>query len=433
MDEAAVCKPVTEDAVFPKPSSFWAWPERRSLCTRTGGPAMTCKALVVSDDSDLVNDIADALTSLGHDYDIAINQTEAIKRLKATDFDYMLSDISIQARSHNGHARIQNTENMLDQMAGMKLKNTPPVILMSDYATSNAEETVEVMRLAKSMHRRGVVDFVAKPLVSKGRTLDRVIKKFLSGKTDRVKITWPEAAEPTAADHGNGNDYIGEEEQNILSEARRTLPKGHSLVPFSGGVLAYHPRHIEFCGEIITEKSRRGYAWQILQVLRKTNDHDKYVHLGSRALARKLNPEPEQNTLIRSVCSLRARFIKIARTRLGYECGQEDVIAKDDQGYYLSDGIVVEVYDEDGTLTNQPDDTGKNSSKSKAEKSSLILNEKQRWIMDKLTSEGKMTRREVEQEFNISDRTAKRVLGELSDAGLIVFDRSTHPGFYRLK
>ena len=53
--------------------------------------------------------------------------------------------------------------------------------------------------------------------------------------------------------------------------------------------------------------------------------------------------------------------------------------------------------------------------------------------MDKLTSEGKMTRREVEREFNISDRTAKRVLGELSDAGLIEFDRSTHPGFYRLK
>ncbi|MBN1123799.1 MAG: hypothetical protein JXA82_02250, partial [Sedimentisphaerales bacterium] len=268
-----------------------------------------------------------------------------------------------------------------------------------------------------------------------GRTLDRVIKKFLSGKTDRVKITWPEAAEPTAVDHDNGNDYIGEQEQNSYSDVRRTPITGHSksLVLFSGGVLAYHPRHIEFCGEIITEKSRRGYAWQILQVLRETNGHDKYVHLGSRALARKLNPEPEQNTLIRSICSLRARFIKLARNRLGYECGQEDVIAKDDQGYYLADGIVVEVYDEDGTLTDQPDDAGKNSSKSKAEKSSLILNEKQRWIIARLTSEGKMTRREVEQKFNISDRTAKRVLGELSDADLIVFDRSTHPGFYRLK
>lgn len=396
---------------------------------------MTCKALVVSDDSDLVNDIADALTSLGHDYDIAINQAEAIKRLEATSFDYMLSDISIQARLHNGNARIQNTENMLDQMAGMKLKNTPPVILMSDYATSNAEETVEVMRLAKSMHCRGVVDFVAKPLASKGRTLDRVIKKFLSGKIDRIKITWPEVAEPPTIDPGDGNDYSGENEQNLCDDSQRTpkpgLPK--PLVPFPGGVLAYYPRHIEFCGEIITEKSRRGYTWQILQILRETNGHGKYVHLGSRALARKLNPEPEQNTLIRSVCSLRARFIKIARTRLGYECGHEDVVAKDDQGYYLADGIVVEVYDDDDTPVSQAAGDGNNPSKSTAEKSSLILNEKQRWIMDRLTSEGKLTRREVEKEFNISDRTAKRVLGELSDAGLTVFDRATHPGFYRLK
>ncbi|MBN1123795.1 MAG: helix-turn-helix transcriptional regulator, partial [Sedimentisphaerales bacterium] len=268
-----------------------------------------------------------------------------------------------------------------------------------------------------------------------GRTLDRVIKKFLSGKTDRVKITWPEAAELFASDLGNGNDYIGEQEQNSYSDSRQTPITGHSksLVPFPGGILTYHPRRIEFCGEIITEKSRRGYAWQILQVLRKTNDHDKYVHLGSRVLARKLNPEPEQNTLIRSVCSLRARFIKIARTRLGYECGQKDVIDKDDQGYYLADGIVVEVYDEEGGLADQSDDAGNSPSKPIAAKPSLILNKKQRWIMDRLSTEGKMTRREVEKEFNISDRTAKRVLGELSDAGLIEFDRSIHPGFYRLK
>lgn len=98
----------------------------------------------------------------------------------------------------------------------------------------------------------------------------------------------------------------------------------------------------------------------------------------------------------------------------------------------FSDFESLEVYDEDGTLVDQPDDAGDNSSKSKVEKPSLILNEKQRWIMDRLTTEGKLTRREVEKEFNISDRTAKRVLGELSDTGLTVFDRSTHPGFYRL-
>ena len=65
----------------------------------------------------------------------------------------------------------------------------------------------------------------------------------------------------------------------------------------ASGVLAYHPRHIELCGETIAEKSRRGLAWQILQVLRATSEHGKPVHLGSRALARKLDPQPEQNTV----------------------------------------------------------------------------------------------------------------------------------------
>ena len=163
------------------------------------------------------------------------------------------------------------------------------------------------------------------------------------------------------------------------------------------------------------------------------NDHGKAVHLGSRALARRLKPEPEQNTLIRAVCSLRSRVAKIIRSRLGHECGQEDVIGKDDQGYHLADGIVVEVYDDDGTPVGHADGAGNGRSKTTGGKPKLALNDKQRWVMARLASDGKLIRRDVEQEFGISDRTAKRVLGELSDAGLIEFDRTTHPGFYRLK
>lgn len=118
-------------------------------------------------------------------------------------------------------------------------------------------------------------------------------------------------------------------------------------------MLSYHPRHIALCGEIITEKSRRGYAWQLLQVLRQVNGHGKLVHLGSRALAPKLEPEPEQNTLIRAFCSLRSRIGKIMASRLGYDCGQDDVIGKDEHGYHLQDGIVVEVYDEAGTVVGE--------------------------------------------------------------------------------
>jgi len=226
---------------------------------------------------------------------------------------------------------------------------------------------------------------------------------------------------------------LGQRTRLILRVAAKGKEQPESLTPFTGGVLAYHPRHIELCGETIAEKSRRGYAWQILQVLRESNDHGKPVHLGSRALARKLKPQPEQNTLIRAVCSLRSRIAKIVRNRLGHECGQEDVIANDEQGYHLADGIVVEVYDEDGTLMGEGDGPGQRTQKPSRAKLALRLNDKQRWVMARLASDGKLTRCEVEKQFGISGRTAKRVLGELSDAGLIEFDRTTHPGFYCLK
>lgn len=52
--------------------------------------------------------------------------------------------------------------------------------------------------------------------------------------------------------------------------------------------------------------------------------------------------------------------------------------------------------------------------------------------MAELATGRQLTRRDIEQEFGISERTAKRVLGELSDVGLIEFDRTTRRGCYRL-
>ena len=171
----------------------------------------------------------------------------------------------------------------------------------------------------------------------------------------------------------------------------------------------------------------------ILQALRETNDHGRHVHLGSRILARRVDPEPVQNTLIRAICSLRSRIGKIVRSRLGQECGQEDVISNDEQGYHLRDWLVVDVYDEAGTLVGVAYGLGKQASKPDNADPALRLSDKQRWVMAQLAADVRLTRRDVEQEFGISERTAKRVLGELAEAEMIEFDRSEHPGCYRLK
>lgn len=48
--------------------------------------------------------------------------------------------------------------------------------------------------------------------------------------------------------------------EDVLAKHRRFRVAANgqpeSLTPFPGGVLAYHPQHIELCGETIAEKSR---------------------------------------------------------------------------------------------------------------------------------------------------------------------------------
>lgn len=353
------------------------------------------RVLVVEDDRKIKTEIIDdVLASLGHERDWATNQQEANDFLMANGYDLILLDLQIPSRP-GGKDLPEFGKNLLKQIRARKGRDGVPVILM----TAQYQHCVDLMT---ELQEIGIDGSISKPFPTTGRTLAVVIDDVIE-KHRRFRL----------ASKGNG--------------------KAESLTPFPGGVLAYHPRHIELCGETIAEKSRRGYAWQILQVLRETNDKGKSVHLGSQALMRRLKPEPGQNTLIRAVCSLRSYVAKIVRRRLGHECGQEDVIANDEQGYHLADSIFVEVYDEQGTLMGQEGGASSSVSNISGSKPKLRLNDKQRWVMACLAKNGTLTRRDVEQEFDISDRTAKRVLGEMSDAGLIEFDRTTHPGLYRLK
>lgn len=353
------------------------------------------KVLIVEDEPKIkMETIDDCLQSLGHVSDWAQNQQDANGLLAANGYDLVLLDLQIPSRP-NGKASPEFGKNLLKQIRARRGRDGVPVILM----TAQHQHCVDLLT---DLQEIGIDGSISKPFPTTGRTLAVVIEDVLA-KHRRFRMSAKGNAPP------------------------------ESLTAFPGGVLAYHPAHIELCGETIAEKSRRGLAWQILQVLRESNDHGKPIHLGSRALARKLKPEPEQNTLIRAVCSLRSSVAKTIRNRLGHECGQEDVIAKDDQGYHLAGGIVVEVYDDDGTPLGHADGAAKGKPKAGGAKPSLVLNDKQRWVLARVASNGKVTRREVELEFGISDRTAKRVLGELSDAGMIEFDRETHPGFYRLK
>ncbi|MCK4661184.1 MAG: response regulator transcription factor [Phycisphaerae bacterium] len=353
------------------------------------------KVLVVEDDRKIkIETIDDCLESLGHVSDWATNQQEANGLLVANEYDLILLDLQIPSRP-GGKDSPEFGKNLLRQIHARKGQGIVPVIIMTAYHQQCVDMLTDLQEI-------GVNGSISKPFPTSGRTLAVVIEEVMA------KHRW-------------------------FRQANKAKDQTELLTTFDGGVLAYHPRRIELCGETIAEKSRRGYAWQILHVLRETNDKGKYIHRGSRHLAPKLDPEPMQNTLIRSICSLRSRIRKLMRNRLGQDCGQEDIIGNDDHGYHLRDWLITEVYDEAGTLVGGGNGAGKSAHAKQGGEPAQQFSEKQRWVLAQLASEVKLTRRDVEMEFGISERTAKRVLGELSRAGMIEFDRSESPGFYRLR
>ncbi|RKY23854.1 MAG: hypothetical protein DRP83_08560 [Planctomycetota bacterium] len=136
-------------------------------------------ALIVEHDSETVETIVDILDSLGHKFDATHSQSDAMKRVQAGDYSYILLDLEIPARTRTGRPRIQNTENFLERLGQEKSGDRPPVIVMSSCQAEDTGHTVEMMRLAKNLHIKGATDFIGRPFPTAGRTLDRVIKKVL--------------------------------------------------------------------------------------------------------------------------------------------------------------------------------------------------------------------------------------------------------------
>ncbi|RPI61082.1 MAG: response regulator, partial [Planctomycetaceae bacterium] len=140
---------------------------------------MKLRALVVEDDPKIIHLIAEAMVSMGHDYDIVSSQEEAVTRMSENDYSYILLDLGIPVSAQAGTPRIQNTENLLERICEMKDKLLPPIIIMSDHEVAGLKATIDIMRLAMSLSRKGAIDIIAKPFPTAGRTIDRVIKKVL--------------------------------------------------------------------------------------------------------------------------------------------------------------------------------------------------------------------------------------------------------------
>lgn len=345
------------------------------------------RVLVVEDDRRIKTEtIDDALTSLGHDSDWAENQQEALGFLAANQYDLVLLDLQIPSRP-GGKASPEFGKNLLKQIRARKERERLPVILM----TAQYQHCVDLMM---ELNELGLDGSIAKPFPTSGRTLAVVIEDALE-KHRRFR--------------------------QVLAASESDEP----LRPFNGGVMDFHPDRVELCGEVIATKSGKAYAWRILHLLRETNERGLYVRIDSTRLAAKLHPRLAQNTLIQAVKALRDRITVVMKERLRLNCGAEDVLANGGQGYHLREGIVVEVHDD--VLTADAAPNGRHNIIEAGR-----FGERQRWVLAQLAADVKLTRRAIQERFNVSDRTAKRDLGELSGGGLIEYEDKAKPGYYRL-
>jgi len=349
------------------------------------------KFLVVEDDPKIKTEIIDdVLASLGHDSDWAQNQREANDLLEANTYDLALLDLQIPSRP-GGKPSAEFGKNLLNQLHERTGRGNVPVIIMTGYHQACVD-------MATELHDIGVNACISKPFPETGRTLAVVIAEVMN-----QHRRWRQSA----ASKG----------------------EAQPLRPFDGGVLAFHPGRIDLCGETIATNTKKRYAWRILHMLKERNTRGKFVRMGSRRLAAKLHPNMAQNTLIQAIKTLRGRISQVMDENLDVECGSGDVISNVGKGYYLRDWIVVEVYDEAGTLVAMSRGPERVDGGRQVDDR---FSERQQWVLAQLSEGVRLTRRDVGEKFRICARTAKRDLAELTEEGLIEFDRSARPGYYRL-
>lgn len=352
----------------------------------------THHALVVEDDDRIIDQIEDTLFSLGHKYERAASQAEAQQKLEANGYDYVLLDLHIPARPGRGGASAEFGLHLLRSIRHMKGPSAMPVIIM----TGQGAACVDLM---SELNRLGPNEYISKPWPEKGRTLATVVKSVL-----------------------------------------RSVAEGHTTKPadaapkakFAGGTIVYLPERIEILGRMITEKSHRGNFWNVLQCLRQKSADGRFKGFSGRALGSHFrNSGASQNTVAFCVGDLRER-ISAVLADAGVEAGEEDIILSGGSGYRFKDWITVVERTDEKPAQPQTPAAAAPAAEAPSGGSDVPLTDRQLWALDKLRAGEHLLRVDVERQFKITDKTAKRDLSDMIRRGLAVFVRIPRPGHYEI-
>lgn len=331
-------------------------------------------ALIIEDDPEIREALADRLESLGHDYHPASSQGEARERLSRCTYDYILLDLELPIRIGRPPS-INVGKNILREIRESERHLGVPVLVVTAHGHDKPDLAVEVMKA-------GATDFVKKPF----EDLDERIREARERKTVSVAVNGG-TTEPVS-DRGS----------------------------LEGGELAYFGDRIELAGTEICVPDN-GVIWRILGVLAATRPGGGRRGFPGKALADELGMIRGQNAVAEAISHFRRKLIR-TMADAGFDADSDSVVLNGKAGYQLNPALRVRTDLPAKALRPLEDED-------------LCGEERQKWILLQLAAKRKLRRVDIEEHFKKSQATVKRDLGTLEDR--IEFIGSGSTGYYALR
>lgn len=343
---------------------------------------MTFHALAIDDDPAILEDVKDRLECLGHTCDGVTCMTCAREHLATNTYSYILLDLQIPVR-YGRKSRIPNGQSLLREIRSMKGYEDIPIIVMTTHGHDSPDLAVEVFRCD------GATDFVKKPFPDEGHTLEKAIRDALDA---------------------SGRSRPGAVKRSGLA----TIDPPQ---PFECGEMVFSPSRVELCEVKICGGPESGMIRRILDELRHTNQHGRFVRYDGSELARRIGCERGQNGVAEAVAAFRTHVCEVMLDEANVKVNRlYDIILNDrTNGYRLSRKITVR--DADDPPSPEPTATPRDP----AAADDPDLNARQRWALDHLATHGQLRKAEIVTEFNCSPTTAERDLRDLRRRGQIEF------------
>ena len=257
------------------------------------------RLLIIDDNEEIREELKDRVASLGHGYEEAATQEQALAQLKETAFDCVLLDLQIPLR-FEGIPRIEHGKNLLQRIVAMN--DAPPVIVITGHGLQGHKLAVEIIEL-------GAATFVGKPFEE-----DPIEPKIERVLAKRLKT--PALSTPPAPEQAGGRALIVRENS------------------------------IEISGVHVAGSRAEAHIRKILLVLREKTPNGTYKKFSAKAIAEAIGPNVSAQTITNAIKDFRVQCIqKLA-------CGPSDIICTlPGGGYRFAEGIDVRIGAANGPVT----------------------------------------------------------------------------------